>query len=449
MRKRRIILTPQAALDIKNGQTYYSLIDYDIINKSICMIPLKENLLTEKRHINYHLDEAARDITDFIIKTILSEGEDVDLLDGLGFRFSGWSFIPIDDVLRRYKPSEIDLKFIEKRNDGVKIFIKIGKIYGTADGQTEPRMMDNINKYVHIDKITNNNAQITINAALILGYKGYARRAIIQGTLAHELQHAFDQYIFRSHNLLISNRKNLLACHDIKNDFEINNYFRIEDILYMLSPEEQRACIQGVSNYIKGFDKEKLKEYILNIGHEIIDKRLSLEPINYSVDIIVNIVSHMDAIKLKSKIFVINDLVSNLCNNYENDEKKKVDLLVIGAYMYFHRLPNFNITNHKFDKELLHIILTKYNVYNYIHDKKNVMYFDTIDNVILEFIALNLKHMVAIYTKNIFNAIQDTLADIKIYEQANPNDNNYITEEEITNLYKNIDRYFFHRVIIL
>ena len=217
----------------------------------------------------------------------------------------------------------------------------------------------------------------------------------------------------------------------------------------MLSPEEQRACIQGVSNYIKGFDKEKLKEYILNIGHEIIDKRLSLEPINYSVDIIVNIVSHMDAIKLKSKIFIINDLVSNLCTRYENDEKKKVDLLVIGAYMYFHRLLNFNITNHEFNKELLHIIFSKYNVYNYIHDKKNVMYFDTIDNVILEFIALNLKHMVAIYTKNIFNAIQDTLADIKIYEQANPKDNNYITEEEITNLYKNIDRYFFHRVIIL
>ena len=449
MRKRRIRLTPQAELDIKNGQTYYSLIDYNIINENVCVIPLKENLLTEKRHINYHLDEAARDITDFIIKTILSEGEDVDLLDSFGFMFTGWSFIPIDDVLRRYKPSEIDLKFIEKRNDGVKIFIKIGKIYGTADGQTEPRMMDNNNKYVHIDKITNNNAQITINAALILGYKGNARRAIIQGTLAHELQHAFDQYIFRSHNLLISNRKNLLACHDIKNDFEITNYYRIEDILYMLSPEEQRACIQGVSNYIKGFDKEKLKEYILNIGHEIIDKRLSLEPINYSVDIIVNIVSHMDAIKLKSKIFIINDLVSNLCAHYENDEKKKVDLLVIGAYMYFHRLLNFNITNHKFDKDLLHIIFTKNNVYNYIHDKKNVMYFDTIDNVILEFIALNLKHMVAIYTKNIFNAIQDTLADIKIYEQANPKDNNYITEEEITNLYKNIDRYFFHRVIIL
>ena len=273
--------------------------------------------------------------------------------------------------------------------------------------------------------------------------------AIIQGTLAHELQHAFDQYIFRSHNLLISNRKNLLAYHDIENDFGITNYYRIGDILYMLSPEEQRACIQGVSNYIKGFDKEKLKEYILNIGREIINKRLSLEPINYSVDNIVNIVSHMDAIKLKSKIFIINDLVSNLCAHYENDEKKKVDLLVIGAYMYFHRLLNFNITKHEFNKELLHIIFTKYNVYNYIHDKKNVMYFDTINDVILEFIALNLKHMVAIYTKNIFNAIQDTLADIKIYEQVNPNDKNYITEEEITNLYKNIDRYFFHRVIIL
>ena len=449
MRKRRIILTPQAALDIKNGQTYYSLIDYNIINENVCVIPLKENLLTEKRHINYHLDEAARDITDFIIKTILSEGEDVDLLDGLGFRFSGWSFIPIDDVLRRYKPSEIDLKFIEKRNDGVKIFIKIGKIHGTADGQTEPRMMNNNNQYVYINKITNDNVQITINAALILGYKGNARRAIIQGTLAHELQHAFDQYIFRSHNLLISNRKNLLAFHNIKNDFGITDYFRIKDILYMLSPEEQRACIQGVSNYIKGFDKEKLKEYILNIQSEIIDKRLSLEPLDYRVDNIVNIVSHMDAIKIKSKIFLINDLVSNLCNKYENDEKKKVDLLIIGAYMYFHRLLNFNITKHEFDKELLHIIFTKYNVYNYIHDKKNVMYLKTIDTVILEFIALNLKHMAAIYTKNIFNAIQDTLTNIKIYEQANPNDKNYITEEEITNLYKNIDRYFFHRVIIL
>lgn len=449
MRKRRIILTPQASLDIKNGQTYYSLIDYDIINKSVCVIPLKENLLTEKRHINHHLDEAARDITDFIINVILNEGEDADLLDGLGFMFTGWSFIPLDDVLRSYKPSEVDLKFIEKRNDGVKIFIKIGKIYGTADGQTEPRMMDNNNQYVYINKISNDNVQITINAALILGYKGNARRAIIQGTLAHELQHAFDQYIFHSHNLLLSNRKNLLAFHDIENDFGITNYYRIGDILYMLSPEEQRACIQGVSNYIKGFDKEKLKEYILNIGREIITKRLSLEPINYSVDNIVNIVSHMDAIKIKSKIFLINDLVSNLCNNYENDEKKKVDLLVIGAYMYFHRLLNFNITNHKFDKELLHIIFTKDNVYNYIHNKKYVMYLKTIDNVILEFIALNLKHMVAIYTKNIFNAIQDTLADIKIYEQANPNDNNYITEEEITNLYNNIDRYFFHRVIIL
>ena len=447
MRKRRIILTPQAELDIKNGRTYYSLIDYNIINESVCVIPLKENLLTEKRHINHHLDEAAKDITDSIIKVILSNGEDVDLLDSFGFMFSGWSFIPIDDVLRRYKPSEVDLKFIEKRDDGVKILIKIGKI-GTSDGQTEPRVMDN-NQYVYINKISYDNVQITINAALILNCKGHARRAIIQGTLAHELQHAFDQYIFHSHNLLLSNRKNLLACHDIKNDFGINNYFRIEDILYMLSPEEQRACIQGVSNYIKGFDKEKLKEYILNIGREIIDKRLSLEPINYSVDIIVNIVSHMDAIKLKSKIFIINDLVSNLCDHYENDEKKKVDLLVIGAYMYFHRLLNFNITKHEFNKELLHIIFTKYNVYNYIHDKKNVMYFDTINDVILEFIALNLKHMVAIYTKNIFNAIQDTLADIKIYEQVNPNDKNYITEEEITNLYKNIDRYFFHRVIIL
>ena len=52
MRKRRIILTPQAALDIKNGETYYSLIDYNIINKNVYAIPLKENLLTEKRHIN-------------------------------------------------------------------------------------------------------------------------------------------------------------------------------------------------------------------------------------------------------------------------------------------------------------------------------------------------------------------------------------------------------------
>ena len=81
MRKRRIILTPQAALDIKNGETYYSLIDYNIINESICVIPLKDNLLTEKRHINHHLDEAAKDITDSIIKVILSNGEDVDLLD--------------------------------------------------------------------------------------------------------------------------------------------------------------------------------------------------------------------------------------------------------------------------------------------------------------------------------------------------------------------------------
>ena len=35
MRKRRIILTPQAALDIKNGQTYYNMIDYNIINESV------------------------------------------------------------------------------------------------------------------------------------------------------------------------------------------------------------------------------------------------------------------------------------------------------------------------------------------------------------------------------------------------------------------------------
>ena len=448
MRKRRIILTPQAELDIKNGETYYSLIDYNIINESVCVIPLKDNLLTEKRHINNHLDEATRDITDSIIKVILSNGEDVDLLDSFGFMFTGWSFIPIDDVLRRYKPSEVDLKFIEKRDDGVKILIKIGKI-GTSDGRTEPRMMDNNNQYVYINKISNDNVQITINVALILGYKGYARRAIIQGTLAHELQHAFDQYIFRSHNLLISNRKNLLACHDIKNDFEINNYFRIEDILYMLSPEEQRACIQGVSNYIKGFDKEKLKEYILNIESEIIDKRLSFEPLFLRIDNIVNIVTHIDAIKSKTKIFIINDLVSILCYRYENDEKKKVNLLVIGAYMFHHGVLNFDITNHEFDNSLLDTIFNKSNVYNYIHDKENVIYLNTIDNVILEFIALNLKHMVAIYTKNIFNAIQDTLADIKIYEQANPNDKNYITEEEITNLYNNIDRYFFHRVIIL
>ena len=448
MRKRRIILTPQAALDIKNGQTYYSLIDYNIINENVYAIPLKDNLLTEKRHINHHLDEATRDITDSIIKVILSNGEDVDLLDSFGFMFTGWSFIPIDDVLRRYKPSEVDLKFIEKRNDGVKIFIKIGKIYGTADGQTEPRMMNNNNQYVYINKITNDNVQITINAALILGYKGNARRAIIQGTLAHELQHAFDQYIFRSHNLLISNRKNLLAFHNIKNDFGITDYFRIKDILYMLSPEEQRACIQWVSNYIKSLDKEKLKEYILNIKSEIINKRLSLEPLFLRIDNIVNIVAHIDTIKSKSKIFVINNLVSILCHRYENDEKKKVNLLVIGAYMFHHGVLNFNITNHKFDKSLLDIIFNKSNVYNYIHDKENVMRMKTIDTVILEFIALNLKHMAAIYTKNIFNAIQNTLADIKLYEQANPNDNNYITEEELTNIYK-IDRHFFHRVIIL
>ena len=89
MRKRRIILTPQAALDIKNGQTYYSLIDYNIINENVCVIPLKENLLTEKLHINHHLDEAARDITDFIINVILNEGEKVNLLNRLGFMFTG------------------------------------------------------------------------------------------------------------------------------------------------------------------------------------------------------------------------------------------------------------------------------------------------------------------------------------------------------------------------
>ena len=223
----------------------------------------------------------------------------------------------------------------------------------------------------------------------------------------------------------------------------------IKDTLHMLSPEEQRACIQWISNYIKALDKEKLKKYILNIKSEIIDKRLSFKPLFLRIDNIVNIVSHMDAIKSKSKIFVINNLVSILSHRYENDEKKKVNLLVIGAYMFHHGVLNFDITNHEFDKSLLDTIFSKSNVYNYIHDKENVMYLKTIDTVILEFIALNLKHMVAIYTKNIFNAIQNTLDDIKLYEQANPNDNNYITEEEITNLYKNIDRYFFHRVIIL
>ena len=126
----------------------------------------------------------------------------------------------------------------------------------------------------------------------------------------------------------------------------------------------------------------------------------------------------------------------------------RIASLSIGAYMFHHGVLNFNITNHEFDKSLLDTIFDKANVYNYIHDKDNVMYLKTIDTVILEFIALNLEHMAAIYTKNIFNAIQDTLADIKIYEQANPNDNNYITEEELTNIYK-IDRHFFHRVIIL
>lgn len=222
----------------------------------------------------------------------------------------------------------------------------------------------------------------------------------------------------------------------------------IKDTLHMLSPEEQRACIQWISNYIKGLDKEKLKEYILNIESEIIDKRLSFEPLFLRIDNIVNIVSHMDAIKSKSKIFVIHNLISILCHRYENDEKKKVNLLVIGAYMFHHGVLNFDITNHEFDNSLLDTIFDKANVYNYIHDKDNVMYLKTIDTVILEFIALNLEHMAAIYTKNIFNAIQDTLADIKIYEQANPNDNNYITEEELTNIYK-IDRRLFHRVIIL
>lgn len=222
----------------------------------------------------------------------------------------------------------------------------------------------------------------------------------------------------------------------------------IKDTLYMLSPEEQRACIQGVSNYIKGLDKEKLKEYILNIESEIINKRLSLEPLFLRIDNIVNIVAHMDAIKSKTKIFVINNLVSILSYRYENDEKKKVNLLAIGAYMFHHGMLNFNITDQKFDKSILDTIFDKSNVYNYIHNKEKVMYLKTIDTVILEFITLNLKHMVAIYTKNIFNGIQDTLADIKLYEQANPNDNNYITEEELTNIYK-IDRMFFHRVIIL
>ena len=222
----------------------------------------------------------------------------------------------------------------------------------------------------------------------------------------------------------------------------------IKDTLHMLSPKEQRACIQWVSNYIKALDKEKLKEYILNIESEIIDKRLSLEPLFLRIDNIVNIVSHMDAIKSKSKIFVIHNLVSILCHRYENDEKKKVNLLVIGAYMFHHGVLNFNITNHEFDKSLLDTIFSKSNVYNYIHDKENVMYLKTIDTVILEFIALNLEHMAAIYTKNIFNAIQYTLNDINLYEQANPNDNNYITEEELANIYK-IDRRFFHRVVIL
>ena len=201
----------------------------------------------------------------------------------------------------------------------------------------------------------------------------------------------------------------------------------IKDTLHMLSPEEQHACIQWISNYIKGLDKEKLKKYILNIESEIINKRLSLEPLFLRIDNIVNIVAHIDAIKSKSKIFVINNLVSILCHRYENDEKKKVNLLAIGAYMFHHGVLNFDITNHEFDKSLLDTIFDKANVYNYIHDKKNVMYLKTIDTVILEFIALNLEHMAAIYTKNIFNAIQYTLADIKLYEQENPNNKNYIT----------------------
>ena len=291
------------------------------------------NILLETQHVLNKFE----DFINFIINNIALYNNE--------YQYTEWN----------YNNSIIQIEHINNANVNFPIFIKTIKdgynIFAEVENRQEP--------FTFNDKI-----YININVNTI------SDKNFCKASLKHELTHIVKMYSKNSFNNMNS-KKDTIAIHDIE-PWLNGVVFRYKRLLYILSPSEQEAHINGTCEYIKN-NKHTYKTINCNTVEKIIQNTFQFNMLNEFVE-----------------------YVENLYDDYSYGRYKF--LLGIGYYLKKHRM--FFDTTKYLHKEFL----SKY------YDKKqlNQKELDFISNIcdsILACIQQNLNN----YKKNLFNAIYYTI----------------------------------------
>lgn len=229
--------------------------------------------INEAHHINQHIPQCAIDIAQQIKNMISTFKEKCDntqdaydKLTDLGFFNTEYGIIPKEELAKKcyttqYNTELTYIKKIGEMKNMLPIQIMLGNNMPSGTNATTLLKSDEYEVYIN-DKIihltkkdTTYFVKIMLNVDLIDNFD----INITAGIIAHELQQAFEQFLFINKNI-IKNPKNHYSERGIINKFNIpfNEALFVEDVLYMMSPDEQRARIQAAVTYLKSTPKKIL-----------------------------------------------------------------------------------------------------------------------------------------------------------------------------------------------
>ena len=368
-------------------------------------------------------------------------------------RFSGFVFFPIDinkDKIDNKYPFFIRKSKTERVEGGLPIYIEVFDNDNTFDkngkpisrdskGMYMPREMDEDKIVRGIEEIKDRNITIYLSAYTILDFfkesnfdeddEDYNMELV--GTLAHELQHAFDDNIVYKRSQLSMDVQSLIAL-DMLNDTSIllNKNSRVgvfvRSILYAISKEEMKARISEVSTivtYMRNngkFIRKDLIEYINNrsyeIGKSLFETFRSPNVLFKETDIadLVNAITNHYIFKKYAPINNQIDLFKEIMKYEKSENKEAYDTIFIicGYYMFKHSMLRSIEKYSPLTKDELKEFFTPNNMNNLLKGSMYKVAYNHKIREIVDFIFYNITYRLYKFFNKVFNIIFESVNEI-------------------------------------
>lgn len=420
--------------------------------------------INEAHHINQHIPQCAIDIARQVKDMISAFKEECDntqdaydKLTDLGFFNTEYGIIPKEELAKKYYTTQYNteltyIKKIGEMRNILPIQIMLGNNMPSGTNASTLLKSDEYAVYIN-DKIiqlskkdTTDFVKIILNVVLIDNYN----IDITAGIIAHELQHAFEQFLYINKNI-IKNPKNHYSERGIINTFDIpfKDAMFVEDVLYMISPDEQRARIQAAVTYLKSTPKGFLQNIyrILQTNFQCDYKRLE-PPFNVTLPIAVGGMVNLPDIERLTMFKKINIRALSIMNTYKTKYSMQKIVLIIGYYLFNHQALNFKLSNTIFKEHVVKLLLSKSNIDKFIKNPNDIILKEETMQL-MELIVLNIKHKTTQYNIHLFDAIQSIADEIIDYEPLDESNNLIYEDELLSESFNYIEMYDFHPIHIL